>query len=415
MAFEFSAVTSPPGNVAIEPLRVSTPTMHFITCEYTPQVGGVADFTRGLAANLSAHGVPTHVWAPGTEGTSIGADGVVVHRELGTFSRRDLARARALLQSHQAGGRLLLQWVPHGFGQRAMNVHVVLWFRQLVRQDRFSGDVMVHEPFLPFRGQTWLVKTVSLVQRWMTRAVVRTASTIFVSTTAWVPRLASLCKRGTPFTLLPVSSPVPVQDDALDQSVLWASSAKSSTDGPVLGHFGKYGDGTWQLTAQLIARTAELRPEVRFILMGQGSDDARVRLCANAPDLTTRIIATGTTDHATLSRHLQACHIMLQPYADGATARRTTLMAALSHGIATVTTDGELTEALWRESQAVLLCRAGDVAALLRAVQELIDVPQRRSALAERGRQFYIDRFTHDVGRRTLLPQHGARYISETT
>ena len=50
-----------------------------ITCEYPPDVGGVADHTRGLAASLAATGVDVHVWCP-PGGTAVPVDsGVVVH------------------------------------------------------------------------------------------------------------------------------------------------------------------------------------------------------------------------------------------------------------------------------------------------------------------------------------------------
>src|SRR5688572_9440944 len=37
---------------------------HIISCEYPPQVGGVADFTRVIARGLAARGESVDVWAP---------------------------------------------------------------------------------------------------------------------------------------------------------------------------------------------------------------------------------------------------------------------------------------------------------------------------------------------------------------
>ena len=37
---------------------------HLITCEYPPEVGGVAEHTRSVATGLAAAGVSVHVWCP---------------------------------------------------------------------------------------------------------------------------------------------------------------------------------------------------------------------------------------------------------------------------------------------------------------------------------------------------------------
>ena len=66
---------------------------------------------------------------------------------------------------------------------------------------------------------------------------------------------------------------------------------------------------------------------------------------------------------------------MLQPYADGVSTRRTSLIAALAHRSAVVTTDGVLTEPLWRQSGAVALVDSGDLAAIVRRLY----VPDGRS------------------------------------
>ncbi len=55
-----------------------------------------------------------------------------------------------------------------------------------------------------------------------------------------------------------------------------------------------------------------------------------------------RVVSAGLLADRDASLHLQACDVMIQPYVDGASARRTTLMAALAHGRAIVTTIGSL-------------------------------------------------------------------------
>jgi len=84
---------------------------------------------------------------------------------------------------------------------------------------------------------------------------------------------------------------------------------------------------------------------------------------------------------------------MLQPYADGVTTRRTSLMAALAHRSAVVTTDGALTEPLWRHSGAVALVDSGDVAAMRATLTHLMDDPARRAVMGAAAGALYAERF----------------------
>jgi glycosyltransferase involved in cell wall biosynthesis len=68
-------------------------------------------------------------------------------------------------------------------------------------------------------------------------------------------------------------------------------------------------------------------------------------------------------------------------------------MAALTSGRPVVTTDGPLTETVWRESGAVALVPVGDTASFAREVTRLADDTSMRAALGARGRRVYTERF----------------------
>src|SRR6476646_9304789 len=103
------------------------PSRHGLTCEYPPQRGGVSDYTYLVAGGLAAAGDEVHVWCPGATGAAPAQRGVTVHRALGRLGLADLRRTGRALDAFPGPRRILLQWVPHGFGMRAMNVPFCAW------------------------------------------------------------------------------------------------------------------------------------------------------------------------------------------------------------------------------------------------------------------------------------------------
>src|ERR1700682_5498496 len=99
---------------------------HMITGEYPPQAGGVSDYSRVVARGLAAAGDKVDVYAPKTPGVDPNDESVVVHRLPGHFGPRALAELSRSL-GRRKNERLLIQYVPHAFGFKAMNLHFCLW------------------------------------------------------------------------------------------------------------------------------------------------------------------------------------------------------------------------------------------------------------------------------------------------
>jgi glycosyltransferase involved in cell wall biosynthesis len=95
-----------------------------------------------------------------------------------------------------------------------------------------------------------------------------------------------------------------------------------------------------------------------------------------------------------VSALLRACDLLIQPYPDGITTRRTSAMAGLKNGVATVSTHGPLTETIWSESCAVALAPVGDAAQFARTVDRLLNDAAARHALATGGARAYERHFS---------------------
>ena len=364
-------------------------TWHIITGEYPPQQGGVADYTRLVALGLAARGDHVHVWAPAVADAERAEAGVEVHRLPGRFGPRALdALGRGL--ATPGPGHILVQYVPQAFGMKGMNLPLCLW---LLARRRAGLTIMFHEVAVALRWQQPMRHNViGVVHRAMAFVLARAARKCFVAAAAWEPLLRPLAPAGATISWLPVPSNVPVVDDPA--GVRAVRRALMVKGGMLLGHFGAARE-TW-IAAQLAAVVPPLlreRPDAAFLLVGRDSLDLRSRLLAGTPELQARVRASGPLPPADVSRHLGACDVMLQPYGDGVSTRRTSLMAALAHRRTVMTTSGVLTEPLWRHSGAVALVEAGDAAAMGTALAHLMDDAEERARLAAAAGALYAQRF----------------------
>jgi glycosyltransferase involved in cell wall biosynthesis len=358
--------------------------IHFLTPEYPPRRGGVADYTHQIATELSRGGKTIHVWGPAGSAAQPGS-AIVVHPDLGSFRAADLRRMSALLDAYASPRRLVVQWVPHGYGQRAMNLRFCLWlWQRSVAGD--SIELVVHEPFVTFSGGIRQY-VVAAVQRAMTLVLMSAARRVWVTTRAWTPLLEPyLAGRSIAIQWLPVPNSLPPADGAAVETV--RRRYAPGTRG-LVGHFGTHGPLVTSLLDEVIALVAEARPGTHFLLIGSGSETFRSALVAHDRSLADRVSATGPLNAADLAAHIAACDVMLQPYPDGVTSRRTTTMAGLFARVPVVTTRGKLTEGFWQEEGVVTLAAVGDTRGSVQQVLRLLEDPTERRRQADAGRDFY--------------------------
>lgn len=313
--------------------------------------------------------------------------------EFGSFGLDDLARVGRLLDGFAGPRRLVVQYVPHGYGWRSMNVAFCLWLwaRAALKGDRV--EVMVHEPCLAFGEGSWRQTAAAVVHRLMAAALLRAARRVWVSIPAWEGYWRPYgFGRRVPFEWLPVPSTVPVVEDP--GAVAVARARLGVEAGRVLvGHLGTYSPLVVEDLRRLVPALLAAEPAARFLLMGQGGEEFCRELVSARPELAGRLRATGYLDAPSLSAHLAACDLLAQPFPDGVSTRRTSVMAALAHGRPVVTTRGRLTEELWGESGAVALAAAGDSRALLSACLRLAADGAGRERLGAAGRALYRERF----------------------
>jgi glycosyltransferase involved in cell wall biosynthesis len=373
---------------------------HLLTCEYPPHVGGVASYTRAVAEGLAARGVGVHVWCPGEADRDAGP--VRVHAAPDRWRVADLRRVGHALDACPPPRTLFVQWVPHGYGYRSLNVAFAAWVStRASRGDRV--ELMVHEPWLTFEHASPLIAAAAAVHRLMMAVLLRSACRVWVSIPAWLPALRRLAG-STDVAWLPVPALLPVAPNPA--AVRSARETLAPAEASLVGHFGTYGRAVTDLLAPSLEALLGADARVRVVLLGHGSEVFAAAFSDAHPPWKERVLATGTLDETRLSHVMQACDVMLQPYPDGVSARRTTANSLLAHGCAVVTTRGPLTEGLWLESGAVeaVLLNPADLAS---AVARLVSDPEARLALGRAARQLHVRVFGLDHTIATLLGPAG--------
>jgi hypothetical protein len=246
---------------------------------------------------------------------------------------------------------------------------------------------MFHEVMYPVRaGQPLAHNLLGRAHRWVAWLLARSAARALVATPRWGEILRNECGATCPITWAPVPSNLPTTVDPARVESLRRRLAP--TGEPLVGHFGTY--GRW-IAPMLEPILLGLRR--RTILIGRGSGAFRRRLVARDPSLADCIVATGELDPAAAAEHLAACDLLVQPYPDGVTTRRSSIMAGLALGLPILTNAGELTEPLWGASAAVALARAPDASSMIRCADALAGDAARRSALSRRATALYRERF----------------------
>ena len=364
-----------------------------LTGEYPPEAGGVADYTRLVARGLADAGDAVHVYAPHRPAADPGIETHGLPDHYGPRSLADLERALTARPPH----RILVQYVPHAFGSKAMNLPFAAWLA--LRAKRIAPLwVMFHEVAFPFSWRPAKYMLLAGVHRLMARLLVSAAQRIFVATPAWEMLVRRCAPRCTSIEWLPVPSNIPVYHNPSITAALRLRYAPPHN--PLVGHFGTYGPAISRLLIPTLQQIARQRTDVHFLLLGRRAAEFCQQLLPAEPMLAGRLHVLAETSDEAVSLHLQICDLLLQPYPDGVTSRRTTVMAGLAHGVPIVSNRGPLSEGFWTD-EVVAVASSPDPEALADRVMALLDDSARRYALGQRGAELYRHRFAleHTIAR----------------
>lgn len=359
-----------------------------LTAEYPPQPGGVGDYTAELAAALAAQGVAVAVLTGAGEETGGGA--FPVWRRVRNWSRRLRADVQAAMTEWRAD-LLHIQYQTGAFQMKpAINM--------LPSRLDAPAVVTMHDLHMPY-----LAPKVAPLRRYVTRLLIESCRAVVVTNAEDQARLLGvapvtddpdLYALSQPLTpppvLIPIGANIAVHP-APDRAALRRGLGLPD-DGTLVAYFGLMNHTKGVHT---IIESLQYVPETtHVVIIGGGAHtpedseyDQLVRATIKRLGVAERVHWTGYLSAEEVSRTLQAADMAALPFSDGASYRRGSLLAALAHGLPTVTTPPHLPlEPALRDEREVLLVDAGDSINLALAVERLTMDADLRASLAERGR-----------------------------
>jgi hypothetical protein len=252
--------------------------------------------------------------------------------------------------------------------------------------------VVVHERYVPVGGLR--ATLVGLWQRAQFRAVLSTATVAFGSTDPWTARMRGETR--APVSRIPICSNIP--DARMRRESMRAELGLTSSSLCVATFGNRH---PTRLTGHIESAVRALADAgLAVTLLNLGSEPPTF---PGAQRLV-RVVAPGRLDAARLAEYMACADLYLAAFSDGVSTRRTTVMAALQHGLPIVGTDGHLTGPGMRgAADAITLTPASDEATFAAAAVALAHDSATRSRQGAAARRLYERDYDWPVACRVAL------------
>ncbi len=403
----------------------------FLTGEYPPMQGGIADHTAYLAQYLAPLGVEASIltsrrWqqtltpAPSLSGrgmsrqrrgegfSSSGAcDTVVnvpppsVYPVIPTWGWRCWPGVVNFIKTHrpdilhlqyQAAAFNLtgwVNWLPWYLRQRRLPVRIVTTFHDL------------RVPYIFPKAGAFRWRSMLALARY-SHAIICTNREDLQALRHAFPQTPSSPRFASPLsspTLIPLGSNVEPQPPVNFDRAAWRAQYQAVPNTFLLAYFGFLNESKGG--EELIAALAQLRQQgldARLLLIGGDIGHAdptnvayaqKVQTLIDHHHLAEFVDRTGYVSLSEVSANLLAADAVVMPYRDGVSFRRTTLMAALQHGcpvVSTIPAAPDLVPEI-RPGENMLLVPPGDPIALAESLARLAGDMALRQKLSQEARQ----------------------------
>lgn len=352
-----------------------------LTAEYPPQPGGVGDYTRCLGQALVSRGHDlrvltirdAHCMLLPVDGAAPSWVGAPALPGWGWRSWRAIIAALAAMRPDW----LHIQYQTGAYGMHPA-INLLPWrLRTLPGRPRIV--VTFHDLRVPY-----LFPKAGPLRHYVTRRLAYDPDRVIVTNAEDAARLTGFCAP----TIIPIGSNIPVAPPPGYARDDWRAALGIGPHDFLVAYFGLLSPSKGidrLLDAIYAAGTSTMcATPPRLLLIGGAATAPQDRAYAAAVSaqiarlaLRNQVIQTGQVDAATVSAHLLAADCVALPFSDGASFRRGSLLAAMTHGAAIITTQPvpAATHASIRlvHGENVLFVPPNDHVALAAALQQVAD------------------------------------------
>lgn len=363
----------------------------FITGEYPPMQGGVGAYTRILAGNIAAQGHEVHILS---RVGSINDDPAIQLAPL--IKQWTLASLPAIRTWAQGLDVINVQYQTAAFDMSPL-VH---FLPHLIRRPVVTTFHDLRHPYLfPKAGA---------LRDYIVMHLARASSGAITTNYEDALKLAALPNSA----LIPIGSNIlePLGDD-FDQRV-WREKAGAGEGDFLLTYFGliNRSKGLEPLLESLSKLRANGVP-ARLIMIGNaGTSDptnaaymTEIDALIERLELSPYIHRTGYIDDDTMiGSYLSASDAVVLPFADGASFRRGSLMAAIRYACPIVTTEPRIHIPAFHDHENMIFVPPDDPHSLTHALHRLYESPDLRERLKQGAKVLALDFDWAEIARDTV-------------
>ena len=385
----------------------------FVTGEYPPMRGGVGDYTRALALALHDLGARISVLTSQRAVQPNCAEFDECIRVLPAIERWDW---RILQIVPELAREIRADWVHLQYQTAAYGMHPAINFAPRFWKRKGVRTAWTYHDLLPMY---LFPKAGRFLRRWVTEYPARCADLIITTTEA---DRQTLLQHHIEAVSIPIGSNIVGMQLSSEERHTRRRQRGYADHHLVIGFFGflNQSKGGVELI-ETLRRLREQGIEARLLMIGDkiGASDQtnqtyfrKVENLIHKYRLSELIQWTGSEPDVEVAADLNACDVVLLPFADGASLRRGTLMAALANGCAIVTTRPLAPLPELQHEREVLYTEIGDVAAMAEAVVRILRNPTLRSRLQANARRVSVHFGWEEIARRHLeMYQHAVSSV----
>lgn len=350
-------------------------------------VGGVGRFTAELASALQAQGAQIAVLTDRQVMAAAETDAVRVLPERRSWGWRILSDIPACARAAGA------DWVHVQFQTAAYGMHPAInALPYFLRRQGLRSAWTYHDLRVPYL----FPKAGARLRNWVTRLPLRAADAVVVTNQSDWESVQGQVQRGQ-LHRIPIGNDIKSRRFSAEERIQRRVARGYGSGQLVLGYFGFLNASKGGLT--LIETLAALAGEGRdghLLMIGErvgASDETnfrylqRVEASIAEHGLENRVQWTGHQSDAEVAADFNTIDVLVMPYEDGMSMRRSTLTAALANGCAIVTTHPQDPTPELRADSDLLLVPPRDPAAIAAAVRRIAEDPRLAENLRTNARK----------------------------